>query len=177
MDLFQVKFSKDVIVITVLVLLIEGVLLGFMISQGVHMVKIGARMGLVIVSGVALLIFAINVLVLFWVPKDYRVTKDKVVVMGIFRPIKEINRQEIRKVEVVDNALRDAIRTFASGGLYGYFGKFSSDRFGYFDMYAGSSGKRAVLIESLSNQKLILVPPDAEAFVALFKNEAPSRAN
>jgi hypothetical protein len=177
MELYPAKFSKDVIAITFIVLLIEAGLLALMVSQGLHLIKLGARTGLAIVCCVAFGIVALNVLVLFWVPRDYRVTTGKLVVMGLFRPIKEIDRSDIKRVEVVSDALSGAMRTFASGGLYGYFGKFTSERFGDFDMYSRSSGKQAVLIELSSDKKLILVPPDPRKFVEVLKNETTARSN
>lgn len=100
-------------------------------------------------------------------PIEYSLTDTQLIIHRLFKDVK-IDREQIRDVALLDKEnIRWAIRTFGSGGLFGYFGKFSNKKLGAMTWYA-TRKDRTVLVRTKSLQKIILTPDDPEIFVADF---------
>lgn len=98
---------------------------------------------------------------------NYNLTSDKLIIHRLFADIK-IERDQIKSVELLDkNNIGFTIRTFGVGGLFGYFGKFSNSKLGSMTWYATRKDK-TVLVQTISNKKIILTPDEPEKFVANF---------
>jgi Bacterial PH domain len=98
-------------------------------------------------------------------PMSYLLTADTLIIQ---RPIKDvtIQRDQIKGVERIDDTvLSGSVRTFAVGGLFGYYGKFANTKIGNMTWYA-TRNDAAVLIKTTDNQKIVLTPDDIAGFIA-----------
>ncbi|MEP6746687.1 MAG: PH domain-containing protein [Bacteroidota bacterium] len=101
-------------------------------------------------------------------PVNYYVLNDKVI---IHRPIKDviIDKKNISTIELLDRKrLRGAIHLFGVGGLFGYFGIFGNASVGRMTWYA-TRLDRAVLITTITKQKIVLTPDEPVAFMIAVK--------
>ena len=60
--------------------------------------------------------------------------------------------------------VKGLVRTFASGGFFGYYGSFYSNSLKHIKMYAGSTSKNLVLIKLKNNRSYIITPKDVKTF-------------
>lgn len=60
------------------------------------------------------------------------------------------------------------MRTFGVGGLYGYFGRYYSSRWGRLQLYTTQQRNR-ILIETRDGTKIVISPDDVQLFAALHK--------
>jgi hypothetical protein len=87
------------------------------------------------------------------------------------RPI-EVPLSSVRGVALLPpEALRGAIRTFGSGGLFGHYGRFRSRALGAFRMYA--TRRRDLVAVRTADGLLVLSPEPARAFVDAVLARAP----
>ncbi len=102
-----------------------------------------------------------------FMPINYNLTNDKLIIHRFFIDVK-IERTQIKSVELIDKEnIRWSFRTFASGGLFGYFGKFVNSKLGKMTWYA-TRKDRIVLVQTIDNRKIILTPNDPLKFIADF---------
>ncbi len=72
----------------------------------------------------------------------------------------KISLSDIRQVRAIgDDEMTGTIRTFASGGLWGYYGKFYTPGFGHSTFYATQRINR-VLVVTKQGKRIILTPDD-----------------
>lgn len=101
-------------------------------------------------------------------PKSYEINDNNVVINRLFKNV-IINRSQIKDVLKLEKGkLTWSIRTFASGGLFGYFGTFWNKEFGNMTWYATRKNKAIMLITS-NNKKIILTPDEIDQFINEFK--------
>jgi hypothetical protein len=92
-------------------------------------------------------------------PLRYRLGTDSLEIIKQGGKTK-IPYSSIETVGVLDNnLLMGSIRTFASGGLFGYFGFFWRYKFGHFQLY-GTQRKNFVLLRLKSGRKIVITPDD-----------------
>jgi hypothetical protein len=73
---------------------------------------------------------------------------------------KTINKSDIQTAESIDtDKLGSVIRTFGNGGLFGYYGWYSSSQIGSF-FYYGTQRKNRILIEMKNGEKCVITPDD-----------------
>jgi len=97
-------------------------------------------------------------------PSAYIVTTNAIEIIRPFKSIK-IRKEEIESIsEISSNQLGFGIRRFGSGGLFGYFGWYSSNKIGKYLNYTTHS-KLLALIQLKSGLK-ILVSPNTFSFIA-----------
>jgi len=80
----------------------------------------------------------------------------------IRRPIKDrvIKIAEIAEIRLLERSeLSGAIRTFGSGGLFGYFGKFYNGKLGHMTWYVTQRDK-VILIRTAQGKTIIISPDD-----------------
>ena len=100
-------------------------------------------------------------------PKSYEINENSLVINRLFKSV-IVNRSQIKNViKLEDGKLSWSIRTFASGGLFGYFGTFWNKEFGNMTWYATRRDK-AVMIITNSNKKIILTPAETDKFINEF---------
>ena len=101
---------------------------------------------------------------------SYKLTADELIIHRLFSD-KRIERQQIMSVELIDkDNIGWAIRIFGSGGLFGYYGTFSSTKLGSMTWYA-TRRDRTILVKTNGLKKIILTPDDPELFVVDFYAE------
>lgn len=102
-------------------------------------------------------------------PSAYMITPYSVV---ISRPAKDkvIDRKDIAVCRVVSKEeMGLPIRTFGNGGLFGFTGKYFSDRLGKMQWYCTRTDNY-VLLQLATGNRLIITPDEPQAFVnALLK--------
>lgn len=101
--------------------------------------------------------------------KAYQLTEDDVIIQRLFGNVK-IKRSEITSVEIIEKGQMGwLIRTFGVGGLFGYWGRFSSSKLGSMTWYATRKNK-IVLITKINNKKIVITPDEAEQFISDFNS-------
>lgn len=83
-----------------------------------------------------------------YMPIRLKANSEAVTVTRLFGPLKVPMNEIIEVKRIPKSEIDKCIRTFGSGGLFGYLGKFKSDNLGHFTMYA----------TDLSNLILITTP-------------------
>lgn len=100
-------------------------------------------------------------------PAGYRVDSARVTVK---RPMSDvvIARQAIRAVRLFEDADSDGMtRTAGNGGLFGYYGKYKSDKLGSHVWYVTDMSKRVVL--ETADGVVVVSPDDPEKFIQALK--------
>ena len=101
--------------------------------------------------------------------KYYQLTPDAVIIRRLFGNVK-IKRSEITSIEIVEKENMGWImRIFGVGGLFGYWGRFSSSKLGSMTWYATRKNK-IVLITKINNKKIVITPDEAEQFISDFNS-------
>lgn len=104
-------------------------------------------------------------------PRGYGVAEGAIVVRRLVGEVR-IPLQEVREVRRADpDELRRAVRLWASGGMFGYYGLFRS-ALGTARWYV-TDRKKAVVVES-SGGTVVLSPDDVDGFLAVVRPYAPA---
>ena len=106
-------------------------------------------------------------------PKAYALEDGQLV---IYRPFqnKLYATTDILHVSIVDRKeLKNSLRVFGVGGLFGYFGLFRNSRYGTMIWYA-TRRDQFVVIERSNSKAIVLTPDDPNSFVSEW-NEIKSR--
>lgn len=154
---FAASLDKTAIVLTVLVTLVFATIIAGQypaIATAGRAVPIYVAVGCLLVYGLA---FALR-------PAGYVVTADEVI---ISRPLLSVHiqRADIRRVVALPtSALSASIRLFGVGGLFGYYGKYTTSGLGRTTWYA-TRRDTPVLVETTDNKKYILTPDEPGSFV------------
>lgn len=114
------------------------------------------------VTGLLLIVYGITYC---YHPVNYQIKNNKIIVHRYASNV-VLSCDEITHIEIVSpQKLRNAIRIFGVGGLYGYFGKYINRDLGPMTWYATQRDNEAVLIEMNNRKKIILTPDKPEQFV------------
>ena len=106
-------------------------------------------------------------------PKGYALEDGKLVVLRPFQN-KFHATTDILNVSLVDRKdLKNSLRVFGVGGLFGYFGLFRNTRYGTMIWYA-TRRDQFVVIERSNGKAIVLTPDDPNSFVSEW-NETKSR--
>jgi len=104
-------------------------------------------------------------------PKKIVFEKDR---LKIDRSISDvyIECSNIREVKILNSkeVLLNAKRIFASGGFWGYYGKFKSEKLGVYYLYARRSSGDYFLIRT-SDKTYVLAPFDVNSFIKELKEK------
>ena len=114
---------------------------------------------------IAILLLLLYTLAFAFHPSAYKISGDT---LFICRPAGDvrIQRKDIKSAAVISKKeLRNAIRTFGVGGLFGYYGCYANYTLGSMTWYATRKDK-AVLITTTNNKKILVTPNDPAAFIA-----------
>jgi len=111
------------------------------------------------------------VITLLFAPTSYVITKDQIFIKKVCGSIK-LNKADIIDIAPpMSNDLKSSIRTFASGGLFGYFGKYKSPKLGNYNMYAGSmKANNLLVIRMRDGNKYVISPKRIDEFLLYAKN-------
>jgi hypothetical protein len=121
---------------------------------------IKGTLGLGIVALVPVLVGAIT---FRFSVKYYKILPDAIVVCR-HSGEKVFSRQAIREVKIVSpDDLKGTMRTMGVGGLFGYYGSFSNNKFGDMTWYM-TNRQHLIGIFLNDNSTVIISPDDAEQF-------------
>jgi hypothetical protein len=143
------------------------ILFAFIFLLPIIIIKDGSDNQNAIYTRVAMLLFYI--ITYGFSTKYYQLTPDAVIIRRLFGNVK-IKRSEITSIEIVEKENMGWImRTFGVGGLFGYWGRFSSSKLGSMTWYATRKNK-IVLITKINNKKIVITPDEAEQFISDFNS-------
>jgi hypothetical protein len=144
-----------------------SILFAFIFLLPLIIIKDGSDNQNAIYTRVAMLLFYI--ITYGFSTKSYQLTQDEVIIRRLFGNVK-IKRSEITSVEIIEKEQMGwIIRTFGVGGLFGYWGRFSSSKLGSMTWYATRKNK-IVLITKINNKKIVITPDEAEQFISDFNS-------
>lgn len=108
-------------------------------------------------------------------PRGYILSGRSIAVRRLAGPVR-IPLEDVREVRrATADDLSGCIRLWGSGGLFGYYGLFSSSKLGKFTEYA-TSRENAVLVVS-GSKNVIFSPDDVDGFMASIRAAAPVQAS
>ncbi|KAA9333805.1 PH domain-containing protein [Adhaeribacter soli] len=155
---YKASLDKLARIITLLAIAFPVVLLFFLDE---------ATIPVVILSGVLVLSYG-------FAPQYYLLTPEELVIKRLFKDV-HLKRSEIKTVELLPEARKlrwTTVRTFGSGGFFGYFGKFWNRTFGGMTWYLNNF-RNVVLVETYAGKKLLL-SPDNPDMIDNLQNQKPT---
>jgi hypothetical protein len=155
---FNASLDVKAKIVTLSTTTLFGVIIYLFISHGDHERHFwnsigGDLIGTVILTGVYAFTYALS-------PRAYILEKEKITIKRPGRDV-VIQMSDIRDISAVNKDAMNANveRAFASDGLFGYFGEFTSGGFGLMTWYATRKANY-VLLETNYRHKIILTPDD-----------------
>ena len=104
-------------------------------------------------------------------PRGYVLEGRSIVVRRLVGQVR-IALDDLREVRrVTANDLRGCLRLWGSGGLFGYYGLFSSSQLGRFTQYATNRKNSVLLITG--TKRFVVSPDDVDAFLASIRASSP----
>jgi hypothetical protein len=106
-----------------------------------------------------------------WSPRSYTISGRSIIVKRLAGNVR-IPLGGIREARVATPAdFQDCIRTFGNGGLFGYYGQFSTAKLGSCTWYVTNQSNRVVVITSAKTA--VFSPDDVDGFLAAVRASAP----
>jgi len=155
---FDIYYDKSVTIISVaiIILIISLSILFYILSE--------KKINFLLVA-ISLSMYIPIFLALIYAPRNYVVDNNCITINRIVGKIEVCKEEIINCIEVNPTDLGSLERTFASGGLFGYFGTFSSEKKGNLKMYSGSLNNKLILISLKKNEQILLSPQDTKKFI------------
>ncbi len=123
----------------------------------------------VFIAGLAVLAFA---LCYAWAPRGYAVEGRTVVVKRLIGAAR-ISLEDVREIRpATPDDLSGAIRLWADGGVFGYYGLFRTSRLGKCSWYVTNRRKAVVVITG--EKTFLFSPDDVNGFLAALRAVAPA---
>jgi hypothetical protein len=164
---YKASFDNSTKIITIGV----TILFAFIFLLPIIIIKDGSDNQNAIYTRVAMLLFYI--ITYGFSTKSYQITPDEIIIRRLLGNVK-IKRSEILSVEIIEKEQMGwLIRTFGVGGLFGYWGKFSSSKLGSMTWYA-TKKNRIILIKTINNKRIVITPDEMEQFVSDFNSSTIS---
>lgn len=160
---FNASFDRTAWIVTIFSILLSITICTLLLFNGINGLQQSRVSGIyaIIIAG-----FEIGIMLFIWLlaPRKY-VIKPTGVTICRLGPDVVIPVEDIRGVHVLltNSIFSDAIRLVASGGCFGYFGKWSSRSMGRFDSYATRTDC-VIVIDRKSGNPVVLSPDDAQEF-------------
>lgn len=154
---FAASLDKTALALTTLATIAFAVIIGgqFTTSSAANRaVPIYTTVGCLLVYGLA---FAFR-------PAGYAITEEEIIIRRPLLNVR-IRRADIRRVAALPaQDISVSIRLFGVGGLFGYYGKYTTAGLGRATWYA-TRRDTPVLLETADDKKYILTPNDPSSFV------------
>lgn len=116
---------------------------------------------------ISLLLLPLTVIAWGFHPSSYEINKESLIIKRPFKSL-EISLSSIDSARTVSfRELFFSLRVFGSGGLFGYFGIYTSMSLGKIQMWA-TDRNNLVLIE-VANQKFVISPQNPSEFIMNLK--------
>ncbi len=117
----------------------------------------GQNVGTGALSFISMLLIVVYGFCLTQWPRGYTVSKESLIIHKLVGRRVVVLNDINAAFAVKPEALRWSLRTFGSGGLFGYFGKFYNDKFGDMTWYA-TRVSHFVMVELKDGRHLVLTP-------------------
>jgi len=164
-NVFKASWDKWVWIFSVIFIGLLGVLPIGMIAYALTTPHADQRT----LAGVAVLLLVILAVVYLFSPQAYAVEPGELIIQrpgtDVAIPLKTIERIEVGGGWQV---FRGALRLFASGGAFGFYGSFWSSTLKNFTAYATRMDKVVVLYRTTGGP-IVVSPDEIEAFVAAIR--------
>lgn len=98
-------------------------------------------------------------------PMGYRIDPTYLSIRRPIGPVRICLADILESRRVGADELRGLIRTFGSGGLFGYYGKFFNKTLGPLTLYT-TRRTHQILIRTRDGKKIVLSPDDADGFLS-----------
>ncbi|MBR5255726.1 MAG: PH domain-containing protein [Bacteroidales bacterium] len=161
---FSVPFHWDsaAVAITILVLV-------FLIGIGFFLYSFKWPTVLLWLKYLLIIVFLATIIIgVGFMPIRLTANEKTISIKRVFGPL-EIPRSEIiESRQLMKSDITHSIRTFGSGGLFGYFGQFKSDRIGDYTMYA-TELTNFVLIRTY-NKQYVFSCAHPQEFIVFLQN-------
>lgn len=148
------KFDRSTIIITSIVIAILGSITIFVLSDDIDFC-------------VKALVTILNISILFlsWAyhPQYFFLENKHVGIKRFFKSIEIPVGKIIETRQIGKDELSGSIRLFGSGGLFGYFGRFSNKKLGTYFLYAGNL-KNLLLIKT-DNKVYVISPENPQVMI------------
>jgi hypothetical protein len=106
-----------------------------------------------------------------WSPRSYTISDRSIVVKRLAGNVR-IPLDAIREVRIATpDDFRDCIRTFANGGLFGYYGQFQTSKLGKCTWYVTNQSNAVVVIAGAKTT--VFSPDEVDGFLAAIRAAAP----
>lgn len=114
---------------------------------------------------ITIIILSIILIPSMYTPIRLSINNEKIVLKRVIGNI-EINLNDIKSVTPISNReISNSIRTFGSGGLFGYIGQFKNNIFGNYTMYA--TEKKNLIYINTKKEKYIISCSKSHEFTEL----------
>jgi hypothetical protein len=156
MEKFDILFDKSVFAITaiIIIILVMTMLFTFFLFR-----KQNNKTILIITS---IFVFAPLFVTSFFIPISYSISEKEIIIHKIIGKT-FIHKNDIDDIFVIhSHDLQGMSRTFASGGFGGYFGKYSSPKYGIIHVYAGTLSKNLIMIQLKDNTLYLITPKEMD---------------
>jgi hypothetical protein len=164
---FHVFYEKSVTFISIGTILFVVTLLVFLT---IGLCKQKNTTNLVVLFFVYLTTIVPLFIVFLYAPKSYTVNSENIIIKKKYDRI-IIPKNEVKQIlYLTQTELAITHRKFASGGFFGYFGKFGTNKLGDVSIYAGSISSNLVLIEKTNGTKYVITPKEIEQFKTTMKS-------
>jgi hypothetical protein len=155
--IFSVTPGKTVIITSAIVTLIMLGCILFCFSTFIDQKSI-----LSLVVGIVLIL--VFILAYAYCPQSYTIEKNQLIIKRIAGDV-VIPKSAVKSVNIIHREIvRDSIRTFGVGGLFGYYGKFTNSKFGVMKWYIRRMDQLVML--TTSTGEFLLSPDDFDGFVS-----------
>jgi hypothetical protein len=129
----------------------------------------------VVIPGAGAIIGCLGALLLAgayaWSPRSYAFSERSIVVKRLIGTVR-IPLDNVREARIATaDDFRDCLRTFGNGGLFGYYGQFSTAKLGKCTWYVTNRSHAVVLITGSATT--VFSPDDIDGFLAAMRAAAP----
>ena len=167
-SLFTTSWGRITWVITIIALLISLAAIGFLLIFGALHLNAPNNIGTVFIAVAVFEIISL-ILVAIFAPGHYLLNSSSIKIRRIVGYI-DIPIDSITSIEMLDkDTTKGSIRLMASGGFFGFFGRFRSPALGAYLVYATRSD-HLVLIRRKDAIPVVLSPDDPEGFIEAVNN-------
>jgi hypothetical protein len=154
---YSIPWDKTVSVVTYTILIVFTVLSILLIYQ------LFKKPNYFIISALIMFI-AIPLIAYIYAPREYVINKNGLTIkLGISSIL--IPKSEISSIySIPTEKMNKTNKSFASGGLFGYYGKFENKTLGSFKMYTGRFDS-LIMIVTNNGDKIIISPVNPKNFI------------
>ena len=166
--IYKASYDTFAYIITTIFLLVFGIAEFVILNNLMHAKHSGLTV--VINAGLILILDAVFFTAYLMSIDKYKLTADELIIIknGINRKIK---REDIINARLLSSEEKSMLRRkVGSGGLFGYFGKFTHPQLGGLNVFA-TNKKKLLLIEIINAEPILISPDNINLCENILKND------